>query len=188
MIAYNLQVKVNSGYICERVTKCMYWLPQSGRISHDDLVQHLAIYGYHSAKTAPVICTHEIRPITFTLVVNNFGIKHSSKKTRPSPHGSPGIQIKSCHRIGWKTLCWYFTRLRLQKGNIPTSRVIICTRCTPFIPTWKTQKRSGLTLLLYPAPVWSEQPDNILQSPSWGARCEQSGTPPENSGKIPLLC
>ena len=41
-----LQV-MQDGYIFSIVTKGTYELPQAGRISHDDLVQHLEAYGYY---------------------------------------------------------------------------------------------------------------------------------------------
>ena len=47
MIAYNLKDKLHNGYIFERVTKVMYVLPQAGSISHDALVQHMVLHGYH---------------------------------------------------------------------------------------------------------------------------------------------
>ena len=47
MDKYNLKYKVHNGYIFTQLTKGMYGLPQSGRIAHDALVQHLAPYGFH---------------------------------------------------------------------------------------------------------------------------------------------
>ena len=41
---YNLKGKVYNGYIFSRVTKGVYGLPKSVRISHDDLVKYLEPY------------------------------------------------------------------------------------------------------------------------------------------------
>jgi hypothetical protein len=60
-----------------RIDKTMYGLPQAGIISQQILVQHLAKYGYHPAPHTPCLFAHESRPIGFTLVVDNFGIKYS---------------------------------------------------------------------------------------------------------------
>ena len=58
----------------------MYWLPQAGRIAHDSLVQHLAPYGFHTSINTPRICTHNIFPINFNLVVDYFGVNYSVKE------------------------------------------------------------------------------------------------------------
>ena len=42
---YNLKEKLHNGYIFTRVTKGMYGLPQSGRISQNALEKHLEPYG-----------------------------------------------------------------------------------------------------------------------------------------------
>jgi hypothetical protein len=60
-----------------RIDKTMYGLPQAGIISQQILVQHLTKYGYHPAPHTPCLFAHESRPISFTLVVDDFGIKYS---------------------------------------------------------------------------------------------------------------
>ena len=45
VIVYNLQEKVQNGYIFARVTNGMYGLPQEGQITNYTLLQHLAPYG-----------------------------------------------------------------------------------------------------------------------------------------------
>ena len=80
MIDYNLKVKVHNRYIFYRVTKGMYVLPQAVRITHYDLVWNLAPYGHHTTKNTPSLWTHENRPINFTPVIDNFGVKHYGKE------------------------------------------------------------------------------------------------------------
>ena len=53
----------------------MYGLPQAGKISHELLKKRLAKAGYHPTQFTPLLCKHVWRPITFTLVVDEFGIK-----------------------------------------------------------------------------------------------------------------
>ena len=77
---YNLTEKSHNGYIYARVTKGMYGLPQSGRISYAALLKHLDLYGYHPSSKPPGICKHSSRPIHFTLVVDDFGVKYSGKE------------------------------------------------------------------------------------------------------------
>ena len=76
---YNLAEKSHNGYIYARLTKGMYELPQTGRISHDALLKHLDPYGYHPSSKPPGLWKHNIRPIKFTLVVDDFGVKYLGK-------------------------------------------------------------------------------------------------------------
>jgi hypothetical protein len=49
----------------------MYGLPQSGL---------LAKHGYYQSKYIPGLWKHEWRPVQFTLVVDNFGVKYVGKE------------------------------------------------------------------------------------------------------------
>ena len=55
---YNIQEKAHNRYIYERVTKVVYGLPQSGRISHGALAKHLDPYIYHPPSKTLGIWTH----------------------------------------------------------------------------------------------------------------------------------
>ena len=68
---------MHNGYIFALVTKGKYGILQSGLISYDYLVQHLAPYGYHTSNNTHGIWTHESLPINFTLVVDDFGVRYS---------------------------------------------------------------------------------------------------------------
>ena len=56
----------------------MYGLPHAGKIANDRLQQHLAPYGYHPVRHTPGLWKHNSRPISFTLVVDDFGIKYTN--------------------------------------------------------------------------------------------------------------
>ena len=58
----------------------MYGLPQSGRIAHYALVQHLDSYIFHPSDKTPGLWTHYRCPITLTLGVDGFSVKHSGKE------------------------------------------------------------------------------------------------------------
>ena len=87
---YNLKEKLHNGYIFTRLMKGVYGLPQSGKISHDALVQHLEPYGYHPSRKTSELWTHGSCPIYFTLLVNDFGGKVSGKRTLPTPESRTG--------------------------------------------------------------------------------------------------
>jgi hypothetical protein len=58
--------------------RAWYGLKESGKMAHDDIVAHMAKHGYKEART-PGLFLHTTRPIRFTLVVDDFGIKYTDK-------------------------------------------------------------------------------------------------------------
>ena len=58
----------------------MYGLPQAGIITNTRLALHLKTQGYSPTTHTPGLFTHETRPITFCLVVDNFGVKYVGKE------------------------------------------------------------------------------------------------------------
>ena len=76
-IQYGLRDKVDQdGYVHIEVRKGMYGLPQAGILAQQLLEQRLNKHGYFQNKAVPGLWTHETRPISFTLVVDDFGIKY----------------------------------------------------------------------------------------------------------------
>ncbi len=57
-------------------TKGMYSLPQAGLIANNILEKRLNRHKYWQSKLVPGLWKHDTRPIQFTLVVNNFGVKY----------------------------------------------------------------------------------------------------------------
>jgi hypothetical protein len=54
----------------------MYGLPQAGIIAQELLETQLLKAGYTQSKITPGYWKHEWCPISFTLVVDNFGVKY----------------------------------------------------------------------------------------------------------------
>jgi hypothetical protein len=54
----------------------MYGLLQAGIIAQELLAKRLKKHWYNQSETMPGLWTHEWRPITFSLVVDNFGVKY----------------------------------------------------------------------------------------------------------------
>jgi Reverse transcriptase (RNA-dependent DNA polymerase) len=71
---YNVEIRDGLAYV--EVTKGMYGLKQAGRLANEQLTEFLAEYGYAPCPITPGLWKHETRPIVFTLVVDNFGIKY----------------------------------------------------------------------------------------------------------------
>ena len=72
---YNLVDKQIKGFLYVRVYKVMYGLVQARIISHMALKEHLQPFGYEPAPITPVLWRRNKNGITFTLVVDEFGIK-----------------------------------------------------------------------------------------------------------------
>jgi hypothetical protein len=77
---YKLTPLIENGYIYAEVRKGMYGLPQAGKIAQDRLASVLAPFGYAPANITAGLWTHKTRPINFTLVVDDFGIKYQGKE------------------------------------------------------------------------------------------------------------
>jgi hypothetical protein len=57
----------------------MHGLPQAGILAYNQLVTHLAQYGYAPCTHTPGLWTHKTRDITFCFVVDDFGIKYTNR-------------------------------------------------------------------------------------------------------------
>ena len=58
----------------------MYGLPQAGLLAQELLEDRLLVHGYHQNQLIPGLWKHDTRPITFTLVVEYFGVKYVNKE------------------------------------------------------------------------------------------------------------
>ena len=72
---YNLNEIVDDGWVYIKISKGMYGLPITGKLTNNLLKERLSIAGYYPCQFMPGLWTHAWRPTTFTLVVDNFGIK-----------------------------------------------------------------------------------------------------------------
>eukprot|EP00956_Cyclotella_meneghiniana_P017716 scaffold29109_cov56-Cyclotella_meneghiniana.AAC.5 len=74
---YRLRKLVNAkGFVFVEVTKGMYGLPQAGLLANELLEKRLNKEGYFQSKLVAGLWAHKTRPIQFTLVVDDFGVKY----------------------------------------------------------------------------------------------------------------
>jgi hypothetical protein len=78
--AYNLQELVHNGHVYVEIRKGMYGLPQAGILANKQLLPHLASHGYHPCPHTHGLFTHIERPIAFSLIVDDFGVKYVGKE------------------------------------------------------------------------------------------------------------
>jgi hypothetical protein len=81
IVEYNLHKKVTKdGYVYVEIQKGMYRLPQAGILAQEVLEKQLNKHGYSQSKAVLGLWTHKTRPISFTLVVDDFGVKYVGKE------------------------------------------------------------------------------------------------------------
>ena len=73
---YDLEPKVKNGHVYLEISRGMYGLPQSGRLANQLLKKRLLKHGYFEQPHTPGLFKHVSRPVWFTLVVDDFGIKY----------------------------------------------------------------------------------------------------------------
>ncbi len=73
---YNLKVLVYKGFVHLDMQKAVWGLPQAGILANKCLRCKLAPFGYFEHVSTPGLWYHKTRPISFTLVVNDFGVKY----------------------------------------------------------------------------------------------------------------
>ena len=73
---YNLMPLVHNGFIMVEIRKGMYGLPQTGILASNRLQKHLREHGYVVVPHTPGLFKNVTLPISFTLVVDDFGIKY----------------------------------------------------------------------------------------------------------------
>jgi hypothetical protein len=71
---YNLLEKVKMGTSIYASIKVCMGLPQAGRLANDLLVKRLVPHGYHPVEHTHGLWRHKTRLVTFTLVVDDFGV------------------------------------------------------------------------------------------------------------------
>jgi hypothetical protein len=77
---YDLHSKVVKGFIYLQMRKAVWGLPQAGILAKKLLRKQLAPHSYYKCKNTPVLWKHRTQPISFTLVVNDFGIKYERQE------------------------------------------------------------------------------------------------------------
>ena len=73
---YKLQELSNKCFLRMEIQKYMYGLPQSGIIAYDTLKLHPEKFGYEPAPITTGLWRLQTRPLQFSLLVDDFGVKY----------------------------------------------------------------------------------------------------------------
>jgi hypothetical protein len=68
------------GKVYVEIQKGMYGLPQAGILTNELLQRNLAKDGYRTTQHTYGLWKHDTRPISFSLVVDDFGVKYIGRE------------------------------------------------------------------------------------------------------------
>jgi hypothetical protein len=77
---YNLMELAQDGKVYIEIQKGMYGLPQAGILANELLQRNLAKDGYRPTQHTHGLWKHNTRPISFSLVVDDFGVKNIGRE------------------------------------------------------------------------------------------------------------
>jgi hypothetical protein len=77
---YDLIELSQDGKVYIEIQKGMYGLPQAGILANELLQRNLAKDGDRPTTHTYGLCTHDTRPISFSLVVDDFGVKYFGRE------------------------------------------------------------------------------------------------------------
>jgi hypothetical protein len=77
---YDLIDLAQDGKVYIEIQKVMYGLPQAGILTNELLQRNLAKDGYRPTQHTHVLWKHGTRPISFSLVVDDFGVKYVGRE------------------------------------------------------------------------------------------------------------
>ena len=77
---YYLKKLALDGMVHIEMHQAVWGLPQAGILANKRLRRKLAPFGYYECVNTPGLWTHKTRPISFTLVVDDFGVKYANQE------------------------------------------------------------------------------------------------------------
>ncbi len=80
MQRYKLTEHALNGYVHLEMRRAVWGLPQAGILANKRLRRKLAPFGYYKCTNTLGLWYHVSRPISFTLVVDDFGVKFVGKE------------------------------------------------------------------------------------------------------------
>ena len=91
--AHNLtELVYDQGWIYMRIKKGMYGLKQAGIIPNQELVKHMAPFGYYPVQHTPRLWVHDSRKTILSLVVDGLRVQYCS--TEDADHFFKSLRAK----------------------------------------------------------------------------------------------
>ena len=125
---YNLHNKIiPDGWLYCKIQRAIYGLNEAGKLANIQLQKLFATEGYYPCLFTQELFRHETRDITFSLVVDDFGVKYINQKDEE--HLEPVIKKNYPMKTDWDgdyylgmTLKWNYDKThnkRLVKFSMP---------------------------------------------------------------------
>jgi len=77
---YNLDTHARDGFVILEIRRAVWGLSQAGILANKLLQKRLKAHGYYKCINTPGLWRYTTRPITFSLVVDDFGVKYVGKE------------------------------------------------------------------------------------------------------------
>ena len=77
---YNLNTHTRDSFVFLEIRRAVWGLPQAGILANKLLRKQLKLHGYYECVNTPGLWRHATRSITFSLVVDDFGVKYVGKE------------------------------------------------------------------------------------------------------------
>jgi hypothetical protein len=129
---YDLYRKAKKGCVYLEIRRAIYGQPQSGALANQLLCKRLAPFGYYEVPHTPGLWRHVTRPISFSLVVEDFGVKYVGKEH--AQHLIDTLQKWYQLAVDWEgkihcgiTLDWHYDE-RYLDTSMPTYIPKVLTR------------------------------------------------------------
>jgi hypothetical protein len=173
-----------NGYCFLEIRKGMYGLKEAAILAYEQLCAHLAPYGYHPVTHTPGLWRHTERPTTFTLAVDDFGIKFFCKAD--AEHLFDALSAKYTITKDWSgtsylgfTIRWNYAAGHLHAGLRAKG---LAHSASPL-----PRKASTLATPLDCPGVWSKNSAGQC-GPLASSGPSRHQTGPANFGTFSLLC
>ena len=110
---YNLHALSSGSWVYLEIRKGMPGLKKSGRIANNRLKAHLAHFGFAPVPRTPALWKHTTKPITLSIVVDDFEVKYVGKEK--ADHLIKSLQKLYTISVYWTgslfcglTIAWYY--------------------------------------------------------------------------------
>ena len=163
---YNLDAKAKDGYVFMEIQKGMYGLPQAGILANKLLKKRLAKRGYFELPHTPGLWKHVSRPVLFTLVVDDFGVKYVGEQH--ANHLIESIKKDYTVEVDWDGGLYCGIKLTWDYVN---------RKVDTAMPTYVGK---ALTRLAHPSPKRKQHTPYVPHAPTYG-KAAQDLPPPDTS-------
>ena len=164
---YQLQNKVtHDGHVYIKIRCGMYGFLQAGLLAQELFEYQLSAHGYHQNQLIPGLWKHDTKPITFTLVVDDFGVKYVNKADVNYLTNA----LKETYTVteDWEGKIYVGIHLRWNYAN---------KKSVLAMPGYV---QDGLEQFNHDPPKLRQDSSYIRATPTWGATVQYTKTPKES--------